>query len=158
MLTPNPTEAEVQSPAGASPRLVVHHPNLNLIYYVNEAGDSVSLYSVNPTTGRLTVGQTITTLPRGVDPSTNTCADLHMSHDRKFLYASNRGHNSLAIFSVAADGRLTAIGHQLVPGIPKSFEIDPTGRYLYVAGLTANKLSSYRIGSNGLLTPIESLS
>ncbi len=155
-LTPNAAEPQLRAPAGAEPRHVIHHPALDIIYYVNENGDSVSAYSINRNTGRLSLQQTLSTLPAGFNGANNTCADLHITPDAKFLYASNRGHDSLAIFAINQNGQLTALGHQIVTGTPREFEIDQTGRYIYVAGQTVNMLSAYSINrQTGLLTPIE---
>ncbi len=160
VLTPNPQEPTISGGAGDGPRHIVAHPKKdNILYAVNEVGDSVTMYSLDKTTGRLTQFQNIRTLPNGINGNNNTCADIHITADGKFLYASNRGHNSIAIFNVDANtGMLAVGGHQLVQGTPREFEVDPTGKYLFVGGLTADKLSSFAIDqTNGLLTPIEVL-
>lgn len=148
---------KVQAPEGAGPRHTVHHPTKDIIYAVNENGDSVTVYQVDKMTGQLTVGQTVSTIPATFDPANNTCADIHITNDAKFLYASNRGHESLAIFAIDSQGQLSPIGHQPVSGTPREFEIDPGSKFIYVAGLYQNKLSTFVIGPTGLLTLVEIL-
>jgi 6-phosphogluconolactonase len=161
ILAANPLEAQIQAPAG--PRHLMNHPKLDtLLYAVNEVGDSVTLYNLNKATGRLSAVQTISTLPQGVNGSNNTCADIQITPDGKFLYASNRTENgqlsTLAIYAAAGDGRLTLAGHQTVSGTPREFEIDPSGKFVYVGGLVTNKLGAYLINqTTGLLTLIEEL-
>lgn len=156
-LTPNPAGASTLSPPGVGPRHVVHHPKKDIIYVVNEVGDSVSSYQIDKVSGVLTLGQTISTLPANYEGTDNNCADIHITADGKFLYASNRGHNSLAIFSIDSQGALVSIGYQEVVGTPREFEIDPTGKFIYVGGLYSNKLSTFTIAPNGLLNSVEVL-
>ncbi len=154
-LTPNPGGAATSSPPGVGPRHVVHHPKKDILYVVNEGGDSVSSYQIDKVTGLLTLGQTVSTIPANYDGVDNNCADIHITSDGKFLYASNRGHDSLAIFTIDGQGTLTNIGYQKVVGTPREFEIDPTGKYIYVGGLFSNKLSTFAIGPTGLLTSVD---
>lgn len=158
LLTPNSLEPFIQAPPGSGPRHVVKHPSLDILYFVNELSDTVTAYNFDKITGRLTEIETLSTIPNNFNNNNNTCADIHITPDGKYLYASNRGHNSLAIFAVNVNGALTPLGHQLVTGTPREFEIDPTGTFIYVAGLGLNKLTSYLISpTTGLLTEIEML-
>ncbi len=111
---------------------------------------------MDPTTGALTAFQTITTLPEGYT-GRNTCSQIHISPSGKFLYVPNRGHNSIAGFSVdASDGRLTAIGHVSTEAVPNAFSLDPEGKFIFAAGAASGRLASYRInGETGELTPLE---
>ena len=86
----------------------------------------------------------------------NSCAQLHMTPSGDFLYATNRGHNSIAMFAVdPASGRLTALGQQATVGTPRAFVIDPTGKYMLVGGLDDGDLATYRIDdASGRLTHI----
>ncbi len=92
------------------PRHYCFHPNLDVVYFSNEQGCSVTGYRLDSPTGTLAAFQTITTLPEGFS-GRNTCSQIQISPSGRFLYAPNRGHNSIAGFSVdASSGRLTALG------------------------------------------------
>ncbi|MDZ4660739.1 MAG: beta-propeller fold lactonase family protein [Pseudomonadota bacterium] len=158
LLTPN-SPAKIQAPIGSGPRHVVHHPTKNLLYVVDELGDSVTVYSEDPTNGQLSFQNSLSTLPAGVNGNSNFCADIHITPDAKYLYASNRGDNSLAIFAIdPISGFLTSRGQQKVEGVPREFEIDPSGRYIYVAGMRTKKLTSFKIDqATGQLAMIETL-
>ncbi|MEZ6114266.1 MAG: beta-propeller fold lactonase family protein [Pirellulaceae bacterium] len=80
-------------------------------------------------------------------------ARLQISSDGRFLFAANRGHDSLAGFAVdAKTGRLTALGQTPTEKTPRSFNIDPSSRFVYAAGQAADKLAAYRLGEDGRLT------
>ncbi len=137
----------------AGPRHLTFHPNNPWLYVVNELNSSVSLLKKDPETGDRKIVQTISTLPQGYD-SDNTCADIHISVDGKFLYASNRGHNSIVIYSVdGATGELVLLGHEPTRGeTPRNFSISPDGRFLLVANQTTNTIVSFqRNPTTGLL-------
>src|SRR6185436_16785044 len=94
---------------------------------------TLTVFSVNAANGTLSRGEIETTLPAGFTGS-NTGADVHVSPDGKFVYSSNRGHNSIAIFSIDAQGNITLVGHQPTGGnTPRNFHIDPTGTFLLAA-------------------------
>ncbi|NIS33577.1 MAG: beta-propeller fold lactonase family protein, partial [Actinobacteria bacterium] len=78
--------------------------------------------------------QTITTLPAGFDGDTNTCADVHVTPDARFVYGSNRGHDSIAMFAIGTDGMLTALGTVDTEARPREFDVSPDGRFVVVAG------------------------
>ena len=153
-LTPN-SPARVDQPPGTGPRHFCFHPNLDILYFSNEQGSSVSGYNLDTATGTLSGFQTISTLPAGYQES-NTCSQIQMSPSGKFLYAPNRGHNSIAAFSVDASGKLTPIGQVPTEERPSAFSLDPQGKFVYGAGSETNKLASYRINQDtGELTPME---
>ena len=136
------------------PRHLCFHPTLDIVYFSNEQGCSVSSYRLDPATGTLSAGQTITTLPDGYT-ARNTCSQIHLASSRKFLYVANRGHNSIAGFAVDAAGRLSAIGHTSTEPVPSAFGLDPAGHFLFAAGSASGRLASYRInGETGALTPL----
>ena len=87
----------------------------------------------------------------------NSCSQIQITPSGKFLYAPNRGHNSIACFAVdATTGHLTPRGHQPTETIPRAFSLDPTGTFLYAAGLESGRLAGYRIDeTTGLLQPLE---
>lgn len=143
-LTPNdPPKIQPETPEG--PRHFIFHPTKDLLYSINENGCTVSVHRFDPNTGTLSSFQVISTLPEGWDSDSKSTAEICMTQDGKFLYASNRGHDSLAIFSVNEDGTLTAQGHQPTEAIPRFFEIDPTGNFILSVGQSSHHLSSYKI-------------
>jgi 6-phosphogluconolactonase len=99
--------------------------------------------------------QTVSSLPEGVTVR-NTCSQIQMTPSGDFLFVPNRGHNSIAGFSVDADGRLTPAGHAATEAVPSAFSLDPSGSFVYAAGSATGVLASYRIDSGtGELTPLE---
>ena len=106
----------------------------------------MTAYAHDATTGGLEELQTLTTLPAGFTGPTS-CAEVQLTPDGRFLYGSNRGHNSLAIYAVAPDtGRLTPVGWESTGGqIPRNFEIDPTGSYICAANQDTDNLVLFRI-------------
>ena len=138
---------------GAGPRHLTFHPTQKWLYVVNELDCTVTLIQKDAA-GHYQMGNSITTLPQGYDQP-NSCADIHISADGRFLYASNRGHNSIAIFAVnPEDGALTAVGHTSTHGDgPRNFALSPDGKYLLVANQhTQNIVSFKRDETTGLLT------
>ena len=126
------------------PRHVHFHPNGRLLYSVNEQGNSVTTYQFDANTGTLTPRQTLPTVPP--DYSGGACARMELHPSGRFLYAANRGHDSLAVFIVDTDtGALTACGQVPTATNPRSFDLDPTGRFLFAAGESADRLIAYRI-------------
>ncbi|MEQ8786373.1 MAG: beta-propeller fold lactonase family protein [Pirellulaceae bacterium] len=141
-LTPHATP-EVATEAGDGPRHLWFHPTAPVMYFVNEKSSSVTAYTRDKT-GVLSKLQNLSTLPADFD-GRNTCADVELSPDGAFLYASNRGHDSLAGFRVDAEtGKLTPIGNFPTEATPRSFNISPDGRYLVAAGQGSGKLAVYR--------------
>jgi 6-phosphogluconolactonase len=154
-LTPNsPARVSPERPDG--PRHFCFHPSKNILYFSNEQGCSITAYAFDPTTGLLTSLHTVSTLPAGYD-GRNTCSQIQIAPSGKFVYAPNRGHNSIACFAVdATTGHLTPIGHMPTETIPRAFSLDPTGTFLFAAGLESGRLAAYRIDSTtGLLQPLE---
>lgn len=122
----------VSTEPGTGPRHFTFHPNNKYAYLVEELKGSVSVYRYKK--GRLTFFQRITTHADGFAGEASS-ADIHVSPDGKFLYASNRGEeNTIAIYAIGKKGMLTSIGHQSTGGkTPRNFAIDPSGNYLLVA-------------------------
>lgn len=132
---------------GAGPRHIDFHPGKKWAYVVNELNGTVEACTVDSKTGALTRFQEITTLPQGETRKAG-CADIHVSKDGKFLYASNRGEiNNIAIYAIdATNGKLTALGHQSVKGKgPRSFVIDPSGTFLLVANQNSDNIVTFKI-------------
>ena len=157
-LTPNsPARVELQERLG--PRHFCFHPTQDILYFSDEQGCSVTGYRLDTSTGTLSAFQTITTLPDGYTER-NTCSQIQISSSGKFLYVPNRGHNSIAGFSVdASTGGLTAIGQVSTEAVPNAFSLDPEGNFLFAAGSESGRLASYLInGDTGKLTPLETYS
>lgn len=132
-VVPAPIPA-IKTEAGAGPRHFTFSPDGHFLYVAEELSSSVSVYSLDPANRPTSFLQRLPTLP--VDFSDqNTVADIHLSPDGKFLYVSNRGHDSLAIYRVdPSSGTLELVGHQPVMGkTPRNFMIDPQGTFLLVA-------------------------
>lgn len=120
--------------AGSGPRHLVFHPNGKLVYVVNELTASVGVYSYDAERGHLdALLQTVSLLPSDF-VGTRSGAEIAVSRDGKYLYASNRGHVSMTVFAIDPDrGTLTKIDYLDTGGRPRHFAIDPTGRFLFAA-------------------------
>jgi 6-phosphogluconolactonase len=116
---------------GSGPRHLAFHPSGKYLYVINELLSTVTAFSYDAEKGALAPLQTVTALPEGFS-GTSWTAEVAVSSDGRFVYGSNRGDDSLAVFRVdAATGRLTATGHAPVGGkTPRHFTIDPTGRFI----------------------------
>ena len=161
-LTPN-NPAFGAVPPGGGPRHFAFHPDGRHAYAINEMGNTVTAFNYNPEAGSLDAVQTIGTLPDGADPVAlkNTTAEVVVHPSGKFLYGSNRGHNSIAIFTIdPSTAKLTAAGHQGHEiKMPRNFNIDPSGEFLLVANLDGNNVSLFRVDEKtGQLTPTGSVS
>lgn len=131
---------------GDGPRFLEFHPNGRWCYLINEIASSVSLLDYDAATGVFTKRQTVPTIPPDFTED-NICADLHLTRDGGLLYASNRGHNSLARFRVdSGSGLLTPLGNQSCGGrTPRNFSLSLSGDYLLVANQDSDNLLSFRI-------------
>jgi 6-phosphogluconolactonase len=127
------------------PRHLVFHPTKPLAYVINEQGSSVTLCSLDDKAGTLAPIQTVPTIPANFRTD-NATAEIKVHPSGRFLYGSNRGHDSLAVFALDADaGKLTGLGQEPTERIPRSFDLDPSGQYLYAAGESSGKLACYRV-------------
>ena len=124
-------------PQGAGPRHFEFSKDGTKMFVINELGSSMTVFDV-ANDGNIHEKQTISTLPEGWSGQ-NSCADIHLSKDGKYLYGSNRGHNSIVTFKVMADGKLSFAGTTPCGGNhPRNFTLDPSGKYLIVANTNAN--------------------
>ena len=143
----------IQTEPGAGPRLFTFHPDNRFAYTIQELSGTVVLYKHKK--GRLKIKQRISTMPLD-DKRFAGSADIHVSSDGKFLYASNRGEvNTIAIFSVnKKNGKLTSIGYQSTLGKgPRNFSFDPTGNFLLVGNQNSDEVAIFnREIETGLLT------
>jgi 6-phosphogluconolactonase len=146
---------EVTVEPRGGPRHIVLHPNGKFAYVIEEIAGRVSVFLVNGKTGMLSRTQTISSTADGFKDFAGS-ADIHISGDGRFLYASNRGQaNDIVIFAVdAASGKLTKIANQPVLGIaPRNFTLDPTEKYLLVANMKSDEIVVFeRNRETGLLT------
>ena len=136
---------KIQPSTEEGPRHFVFHPTKDLLYSVNENGSSVSAHRFNRDNGQLSSFQVVSTLPGDFAGENNTTAEIRMTQDGRFLYASNRGHDSLAIFSVNEDGTLVGHGHQPTEAVPRYFDLDPTGKFMLAVGQGSGRMTTYRI-------------
>jgi 6-phosphogluconolactonase len=152
-LTPNDPPFAKVAP-GSGPRHFAFHPNGKYAYVINEITKTVTAFRYDAAAGRLTEEQTISTVPDGVQGGSTAEVVVHPSG--KFLYGSNRGHNSIAVFRIdETTGRLTAGGHQ-GEGIqtPRNFTVEPGGRFLLVANQASDSVIVFAINQQtGALTP-----
>jgi 6-phosphogluconolactonase len=154
-LHPNaPFKLEPREPIG--PRHYCFHPTLDLAYFSDEQGCSVTAYRVDRASGALSVVERIPSLPAGVTVR-NTCSQIHLAPSARFLYVGNRGHNSIAGFAVdPGTGRLTPAGHAPTESVPTAFGLDSSGTFLFAAGTASGRLASYRVdGATGALTALD---
>lgn len=144
-LEPNDPPYVATAP-GAGPRHVAFHPNGNFVYAINELNSTVTVYRYDPAKGTLTELQTVSTLPEGFR-DTNTTAEVQVHPSGRFLYGSNRGHDSIAIFAIDGEsGKLSLVGHQPTQGrTPRNFGIDPTGTYLLAANQDSDNIVVFKI-------------
>jgi 6-phosphogluconolactonase len=133
---------------GAGPRHLDFHPDGRHIYVINEIDATISTFNWDGDHGKLNEIQWISTLPEGVT-GPKACADVHVHPSGKFVYGSNRGHDSIAIFAVEENtGKLTSIGHESTRGkTPRNFAIDPTSQYLLAANQDSGDIVTFRIDS-----------
>ena len=144
-LEPNDPPAAALAP-GAGPRHLAWHPNGQYLYALAELASTVTVLRWDAERGALAALQTLTTLPPGF-AGANTVAEIAVSGDGRFLYASNRGDDSIALFAIDREaGTLTPAGRVAVGGrTPRHFAIDPTGRWLLVANQDSDATTVFRI-------------
>ncbi|MFN8444783.1 MAG: beta-propeller fold lactonase family protein [Caldilineaceae bacterium] len=153
-LTPNDPTEVVPPEEYTGPRHACIGPKGDVVYIVNEQGNSVTAHRFDREQGILTPFQTVSTLPAHYSEGGYT-AHIEVHPNGKWLYASNRGHDSIVGFNLASDGSIQPFGYYPVPASPRSFNIDPTGNYLYCAGEAADTMTAYRVDpSSGALQPI----
>lgn len=153
-LTPHdPPSASVA--AGSGPRHLAFHPTGRFAYVINELASTVTVFAYDAQRGTLSEQQTITTLPKDFTGN-NTTAEVQVHPTGRFLYGSNRGHDSIAVFAIdGSSGKLTPVEHQPTQGrTPRHFGIDPTGTYLLAANQESDSIVVFRIDPDtGRLTP-----
>lgn len=147
-LTANEAQPFVQLPLGSGPRHLTFHPNGQRVYVINELNNTVTFFDYATDTAKLTERQTISTLPEDFSGKSFT-ADLKITPDGKFLYGTNRGHDSIAIFRIADDGQLQPVGIEPSLGKgPQNLLITSDGRWLLCANMPGNNLVVFAIDAN----------
>ncbi|MBL8792350.1 MAG: lactonase family protein [Planctomycetia bacterium] len=143
-LTPNdPPSASVAG--GSGPRHFAFHPDGKHAYVINEMKSTMTAFSYDAAKGELKEIQTLSTLPAD-HKGGNSTAEVVVHPSGKFVYGSNRGHDSIAIFAVEADGKLKAVGHEPTQGkTPRNFNVDPTGQFLLAANQNSGTVVVFRI-------------
>jgi 6-phosphogluconolactonase len=151
LLTPNkPKSGRVT--AGEGPRHLAFHPSGKFAYVNTEMGLNVVAFAVAGN-GGLNEIQSLPTLPAGADKKGVSTAEIFVRANGKTLYVSNRGHDSIAVYAIAQDGKLTLLQHMLgTPATPRGFGLSADGRWLVCAGQKSGTLNAYRIGQDGKLT------
>ncbi|MGH2524753.1 MAG: lactonase family protein, partial [Anaerolineales bacterium] len=130
----------VNTRPGAGPRHLAFHPSGRQVYVANELDSTVVVYDYEAVSGALHERQVLSTLPPGAPE--NIVADIHVSPDGGHVYVSNRGHNSLAVFRIGAEGRLTPLAIQPCGGNwPRNFTLAPNGRFILVANQYSDEVS-----------------
>ena len=131
---------------GAGPRHLAFHPSGRFVFLINEMGSTITTFAYNAEKGALKEVQTISTLPEGFAGKTS-CAEVQVHPSGNFVYGSNRGHDSIAIFSVdRASGKLTSLGHQSTQGkTPRHFALDPSGRWLLAENQESGSVVVFRV-------------
>jgi 6-phosphogluconolactonase len=145
----------VAAKAGSGPRHLVFSPDGRFAYSLHEMGSLVTVWAYTAVSGHLAEVQTISTLPADFHGE-NASAEIAVDAKGRFLYASNRGHDSITVFAIdPGDGRLKVVEHDPTGGrTPRNFAIDPTGRYLFAANQNTNNIVVFAVDpQSGHLTP-----
>jgi len=152
-LTPNTVPAVEATKLGAAPRHLAFGKSGKFLYVCYEAGRAVATFAYDPAGGTLTPLDTQPTLPPDA-PQTGSCAEIDVHLDGNYLYVSNRGHNSLALFTIdQASGKLTFKDTFPVGGTPRNFKIDPSGNYVFAEGQNTGVTVLFKIDRpTGMLT------
>jgi 6-phosphogluconolactonase len=143
-------------PPGSGPRHLAFHPSGRFVYVINELASTVSVFRYDAASGALALVQTLSALPEGF-AGTSYTAEVQVSPDGRFLYGSNRGHDSLAIFSIdASSGQLSPLGHVPIGGSwPRHFQIDASGRLLMAAHQRGGTIGFFRLDARtGQASPL----
>ena len=153
-LTPN-QQPWAQTKPGAGPRHFAFHSNGRWAYNINELDSTMSVFTYDGARGTLKELQTVVTLPAGFSGK-NSCAEVQVAPSGRFLYGSNRGHDSIVAFSIdQTTGKLSLVEHTSTQGkTPRNFAIDPGGRFFLVANQSSDNVVSFAIDpASGRLSP-----
>jgi 6-phosphogluconolactonase len=144
-LTPSETLPFVAIKPGSGPRHLVFHPNGKQVYVINELSNTITFFDYSADSGKLTERQTISTLPTDF-VGTSYCADLKITPDGRFLFGTNRGHDSIASYRIGDDGQLTLLGIEPSLGKgPQNLLVTPDGAWLLCANMPGNHVAVFGI-------------
>jgi len=150
-LTATPKYSVSTNP-GSGPRHFAFDPKGKYGYVINEMQSTVSVIELGGAEPR--IGQSVSTLPTGYDNPRTSTAEVRVHPSGKFLYGSNRGHDSIAMFSIDKGGSLKTLGHAPVQGkTPRNFTVDPSGKFLLVANQDSDNLVLFQVQTDGILKP-----
>ncbi|MBD2869760.1 lactonase family protein [Paenibacillus arenilitoris] len=137
---------ETELHPGAGPRHLSFHPNGRYAYVINEVDSTITAFTYDAASGRLDALGTVSTLPAEFEGE-NTCAEIAVSKDGKFVYGSNRGHDSIVVYAVdEKNGTLNYVQHASVEGgHPRHFALTPSGRYLLAANRDTNNIAAFAV-------------
>ena len=153
-ITPN-IPAFAPLPPGSGPRHMAFHQNGKLLFVINELSSTITGFRYDASKGSMDPIETVSTLPADFKGE-NTTAEIQIHPNGKFVYGSNRGHDSIAIFKIdATSGKLKLIGHEPAQcKTPRNFRLDPTGHFMIVAGQDSSNLVVFRVDqTTGKLSP-----
>ena len=159
VLSPNPDQPAVKMATGAGPRQLVMHPNGRFAYLINELNSTMTAYAYDAARSMLTSLQTLPTLPDDFTGE-SSCAEVQVAPSGRFLYGSNRGHDSIVIYALdPARGTMTLVGHESTRGaIPRNFTLSPNGLFLAAANQDSNNVVMFRVDpEKGTLAPTGSV-
>ena len=154
-LEPNDPPFAIVSP-GSGPRHFAFHPNEKFVYLINEMACTIITFAWDSADGKLSEVQTSSTLPLDFKGK-NTCAEIEVYPNGKFLYASNRGHESLAVFTIdSTTGKISLLEHVPTQGhSPRNFTFDPTNKWLIVTNHNSDNAMVFKVDErSGHLTPV----
>jgi len=135
----------VNTPPGDGPRHFAFHPNGVWLYSIQEEASTIMFWHFNSATGVLSPQQIISSVPPGFS-GTDFTSEIRVSRDGNFVYGANRLNDTIGVFSVGHDGRLTQISHASTLGdYPRIFIIDPTGRFMAVGNQRADNVTTFRL-------------
>ncbi len=147
-LAPNAVQPFARLAPGSGPRHLTFHPSAKLVYVINELANTIAVFDWNATEGTLNLKQTISTLPGDFNGKSHT-ADLKITPEGKYLYGTNRGHDSVACYRIAEDGMLSLLRIQTSGGKgPQNLLISPDGRWLFCANMPGNSVVIFKIDSS----------
>lgn len=153
-ITPNNAQPWAKVKAGAGPRHFAFHPDNRAAYVINELDSTMTVFAYDSDKGTLNELQTISTLPEDFG-GTSYCAEVRVHPNGKFVYGSNRGHDSIAVFKVSSDGTLQPVEYTSTQGeFPRNFNLDPSGEWLIAANQNTHNVFVYKVDAkSGKLTP-----
>ncbi|MCQ6562105.1 lactonase family protein [Paenibacillus mendelii] len=137
---------EATEKPGAGPRHLAFHPEGAYAFVINELNSSITSYSYDAEQGQLTAIETVPTLPEDYNGD-NSCAEINVSEDGRFVYGSNRGHDSIVVYAFnSITGKLSLVEHVSVEGShPRNFALTPGGQYLIAANRDTNNIVTFRV-------------